>query len=201
MIVAIVPAAGKSERMGRPKLLLPLGSRLVLEHVLFALAESVDRTYVVTPPDSDAILALARRFEKVDVVQLRQQTPDMRSSILAGLAHIESAETSARPEAFLIALADQPTITPDIVCTLIERFRNDRPSIVIPTHNGRDGHPLLLAWSMLEQLRAIPADRGLNYLLSLDGQRIARVSVDDHEPLCDLDTPADYERLQRSWVE
>ena len=40
MIVAIVPAAGRSQRMGRPKLLLPLGARPVVEHVLRAIGAS-----------------------------------------------------------------------------------------------------------------------------------------------------------------
>ncbi len=34
MIFAVVPAAGRASRMGRPKLSLPLGGRTVLEHVV-----------------------------------------------------------------------------------------------------------------------------------------------------------------------
>ena len=45
MIYAVVPAAGRSSRMGRPKLSLPLGERTVLEQVILALrkAESMRR--------------------------------------------------------------------------------------------------------------------------------------------------------------
>ena len=51
MIVALIPAAGHSRRMGRPKLALPLGDRTVLEHVLTALRDGgVERILVVLGP-------------------------------------------------------------------------------------------------------------------------------------------------------
>src|SRR5262245_9747281 len=158
MIVAVVPAAGKSQRMGRPKLLLPLGNRRVLEHVLDALQQSpVDRMLVVISPGSNELLELTRQFEQVEVVQLVHPTQDMRATIVAGLSHIESMSLeSRRPDAFLVALADQPTVSPRVIQSLVDTFRRDRPSIVVPTHNGKNGHPTLFAWTMLEQIRAIP---------------------------------------------
>ncbi len=51
MIFAVVPAAGRSSRMGRPKLSLPLGGRTVLEHVVIALRQGgVDEVLVVVGP-------------------------------------------------------------------------------------------------------------------------------------------------------
>lgn len=50
---AVVVAAGRSERMGQDKLLLPLGNRPVLEHTLRAVnaAERVDEIILVTRED------------------------------------------------------------------------------------------------------------------------------------------------------
>ena len=50
---AVVVAAGRSERMGQDKLLLPLGDRPVLEHTLRAVdaAERVDEIILVTRED------------------------------------------------------------------------------------------------------------------------------------------------------
>jgi molybdenum cofactor cytidylyltransferase len=201
MIVAVVPAAGKSQRMGRPKLLLPLGNRLVLEHVLDALQQSpIDRSFVVISPGSNELLEVARQFERVEVVQLDQPTPDMRASIVAGLSHIESMFTQSRhPDGFLVALADQPTVSSRVIRALIETFLLDRPSIVVPTHGGKNGHPILFAWTMLEKIRAIPADRGMNYLLSHGSEKTVRVPVGEHELPYDLDTPTEYERIEREW--
>ena len=54
---AVVPAAGRSERMGAPKLLLPLGDSTVIEHVLAAwTASPVTRTVVVVRADDAELL-------------------------------------------------------------------------------------------------------------------------------------------------
>jgi molybdenum cofactor cytidylyltransferase len=197
MIVAIVPAAGKSLRMGTSKLLLPLGDRCVIEHVLSALTNSrVDRTIVVVPPAASELVSLVHRFP-VELVRLATHTPDMRSSVVHGLEFAEQHGGSAEPTAFLVALADQPTLSPRVVNHLIDRSRVVNKSILIPTYRGKRGHPVLFSWSFGPQVRAIPADRGLNWLIAQRNDEVEEFPVDDPGLLVDLDTPEDYERLQR----
>jgi molybdenum cofactor cytidylyltransferase len=197
MIVAIVPAAGKSVRMKRPKLLLPLGRRLVIEHLLDALTQTaIETTFVVVPPGAEALLAVLQPFEKVIAVPLDAPTRDMRESIVAGLAFVEATMSRTLPEAFFVAPADQPTTSPQVVTCLIDHFRRERVPIVVPVHEGKRGHPVLLSWSMVPQVRAIPADRGLNDLIARSV--IAECPVPEEGVLADLDTPEDYERLSRS---
>jgi molybdenum cofactor cytidylyltransferase len=197
MIIAIVPAAGKSQRMGQPKLLLPLGARRVIEHVLHALTHSrVDRTIVVIPPDGTELLSLVR-FHNVETVQLATATPDMRSSIVRGLERAEGLPGDVPPESFLVVLADQPTLSATAVNQLIDRSRASSRSILIPTYRGKRGHPVLFSWSLASQVRAIPPDRGLNWLVNQRGSEVEECPVDDAGLVEDLDTPEDFERLQR----
>src|SRR5215468_2464915 len=60
-VAAIVPAAGRSVRMGRPKLVLTIGGQTVLARVVKALrAGGAGRVVVVAPPaDSDEGPAIA----------------------------------------------------------------------------------------------------------------------------------------------
>ena len=62
MIAAIVPAAGRSKRMGQPKLLLPIDGETLIARVVTALREGgAERVVVVAPPaDSDEGPAVAR---------------------------------------------------------------------------------------------------------------------------------------------
>ncbi len=199
MIVAIIPAAGRSERMGRPKLLLPLGPRRVIEHVLDAIAASrIDRTIVVVPPAADELAAIARAAG-ADVARLDQQTPDMRSTILRGLAHAESICGPRPPAAFLLSPADHPLQSPKIIDELIARFRGSAQSIVIPTHGGRRGHPVLFSWKHVAAIRAIPFDRGLNQLVAELAKEVEECPSDDPRVVEDMDTPHDYERMLRSF--
>ena len=55
MTFALIPAAGRSRRMGRPKLALPLAGRSVLEHVVGALQQAGVITY-----EHDRVMILDR---------------------------------------------------------------------------------------------------------------------------------------------
>jgi molybdenum cofactor cytidylyltransferase len=199
MIVAILPAAGKSQRMGQAKLLLPLGPRRVIEHVLDALAAShVDRSIVVVPPAAHELRSIVERFPTARVAQLGEPTPDMRSSVLFGLEHVERLFRSRLPDAFLVVPADHPTVTTSAVNHLLARFRAADRSIVVPTFGGRRGHPLLVAWRLVPAVRALPADSGLNHLLAQCAIEVEECPLDDPSLLDDLDTPTDYERLLAS---
>ena len=64
MIAAVVPAAGRSQRMGRPKLLLPIDGEPLIVRVVTALREGgAERVVVVAPPAESeggpAVAALA----------------------------------------------------------------------------------------------------------------------------------------------
>src|SRR5947207_3427310 len=99
----LIPAAGHSVRMGRPKLLLPLGGQTILERLLGAARlGGIVRAVVVVRLDDAELTEVARRAG-ADVVQLPAATPDMRATALAGLDWIEAQlSPSERPGFFLI---------------------------------------------------------------------------------------------------
>ena len=85
MIAAIVPAAGRSERMGRPKLILPIGGLSVIARVTSALRQGgADPVLVVVPPaavpGASALAAEAARAGAC-VVVAEPPPPDMRASV------------------------------------------------------------------------------------------------------------------------
>ena len=199
MIIAVVPAAGRSQRMGQSKLLLPLGSRCVIEHVLVALAGSqVDQIVVVVPPEAGELAALVR-LHRAEVVQLAEPTADMRGSVVYGLDHAERLWRATALDGFLVALADQPTLSSRTVDCLIGRSRGSGRSIFVPTFAGKRGHPVLFCWKHAEQVRSLPSDRGLNHLVAQLQSEVEECPIDEAELLEDLDTPEDYERLKMSW--
>ncbi len=182
--------------MGRPKLALPLGARSVLEHVVSALRSAgVSDTLVVIGPHVPELAALARA-ENAHVLLLEEETPDMRATVERGLAWLEERFRPTDEDRWLLLPADHPTLDSSVVRQLLEaRAAADR-SIVIPTCAGRRGHPVLIDWGHVQAIRALPAGRGLNlYFRQAQGQTL-EVPVESEAVLCDLDTPADYERLR-----
>jgi molybdenum cofactor cytidylyltransferase len=197
-VIAVVPAAGLSTRMGRPKLSLPLGERSVLEHVVRALRTGgADQVVVVIGPHVPELVPLAEAA-RANVCRLAEPTPDMRATVERGLAWVE--EHLPRPDAWLLSPADHPTLDPTVVYELIAAFASDAGrSIFIPTHSGRRGHPALIAWKHVEGIRAVPHDRGINAYFRERAPDVREVAVSSAGVLCDLDTPEDYERLRVKW--
>jgi molybdenum cofactor cytidylyltransferase len=201
MIFAVVPAAGHSTRMGRPKLALPLGGRTVLEHVVAALrAGGADRVVGVIGPHVPELLPLAEAAG-ADVCRLQEPTPDMRATVERGLAWLEEQYSPRSDDAWLLAPGDHPTLDAAVVRELCETYSRDRScSILIPAHDGRRGHPALIAWEHVAGIRELPPDRGINSYFRDHAEEVLRVPVASPGVLCDLDTPEDYELLQRTWA-
>ena len=198
MIFAIVPAAGKSERMRVPKLLLPLGQKRIIEWVLDALEGSrVECTVVVVPPQAQELVDVVSHFQKAAVAQLSHPTDDMRASILHGIETVANLARPSAPDAFLVALGDQPTITSHAVDQVIFRFSENHSPIVMPTFAGRRGHPVLFDLSLVDQVRGIPKGRGLDYIVHLLADRVDLVQIEDGGVLLDVDTPDDYQQVRR----
>jgi molybdenum cofactor cytidylyltransferase len=202
MIVAVIPAAGKSVRMGRPKLALPVGERTVLERVIASLRDAgVEQILVVVGPHV-APLAPPAQSAGAHVLQLVEETPDMRATVEAGLRWVEERFRPRPDDCWLLVPADHPTLDPIAIRTLLrERASTTDQSIIVPTHAARRGHPTLIDWKHVAGMRALPAGSGLNVYLRQHAAETREVPVDSPDVLCDLDTPEDYERLRQRFAE
>lgn len=197
MRFAILPAAGHSRRMGRPKLTLPLGDRTILEQVIAALHRAeVGHILVVTGPHVPEIAVLAERAG-VSVHRLSEETADMRATIESGLAWLEQRYRPHPDATWLLVPADHPAVDPAVILEL-DRARMNYPdfSIFVPTYRGQRGHPLLLTWRHVEGIRQHPRDQGLNSYVRSQISQTLEVPVENETILWDLDTPEDYQRYR-----
>jgi molybdenum cofactor cytidylyltransferase len=197
MIFALLPAAGKSTRMGRPKLLLPLGGRTVLECVITALRQaSVDHVLVVVGPHVPELAAVATQVG-AHVCMLAEETPDMRATVERGLSWLEERFQPRPEDAWLLCPADHPTLDPRAVRQLLEA-RTDHPAwtVFIPRFGERRGHPALIEWQHVAAMRALPPGVGYNVYLRQQAGATREVTVASADVLWDLDTPEDYAYLQ-----
>jgi molybdenum cofactor cytidylyltransferase len=200
MKFAILPAAGKSSRMGRPKLALPLGECTVLEHVIAALRQAeVEHILVVIGRHVAELAALA---ESAGAYVCFVETPStgMRGTVEHGLRWLEERFQPRPEDAWLLAPADHPALEAAIVLQL-ESAYNTYPqfSIVLPTYRGRRGHPTLFAWKHVVPIRAYPPELGLNAYVRQHATQTLEVPVHSPRVLWDMDTREDYEWLRQNW--
>lgn len=190
MIVAVVPAAGQSRRMGACKQLLPFAGTTVIGHIVDELLRSrVDEVRVVIGHHGSQLREeLAARTAQIIENPDFQQT-DMLASIRCGVSRLP-------PEcrAVLVALADQPAIRAELVDTMIDRFLSAGRGIIVPTHANRRGHPLLIAASYRDEVMTGYDNLGLRGLVAAHWRDVLELPIPKSLVLSDMDYPEDYRR-------
>lgn len=182
--------------MGRHKLLLPLGDRPVVRRVIDAFLAADVRDIFILVRDDDRPLRQELADSGARIVLAPNATPDMRHSVALLLETISRDCAPHDGDAWLLAPADHPTLNVAVVQSLRAAWLGGRGPILVPTYGGRRGHPTLFSWEFAARVRDIPMDRGLDWLLERYAASVEELPLDRPEVLFDLDTPADYERLQ-----
>jgi len=175
--------------MGVQKLLLPVRGKPAITRIVDeVLASPVDQVFVVIGDDGGRITeALAGRH--VHFVTNPHAEGEMLSSVRCGLLAMPQECRTV-----LVALGDQPGITADVVAVLVRAHRDAGRGIVVPTHGGRRGHPLLFAIHYRDEILSRYDQVGLRGLLQAHPEDVLEVEVPTPGVLEDMDVPEDYRR-------
>ncbi|MFN8544473.1 MAG: nucleotidyltransferase family protein [Candidatus Binatia bacterium] len=193
VVSGIVLAAGSSTRMGRPKQLLEVGERSLLQVVLDeALRAPIDEIVVVLGHRADEIRAGLRlpAGRRVRVVVNPEHACGQSSSLRVGLR-----AASARADAAAILLGDQPGVQAEVVGAVVAAFHTTRAAVVRPVWTvGAErvpGHPVLLARRIWEDVARLEGDQGARALIVAHPEWVVEVPCEGAPPR-DVDTWADY---------
>jgi molybdenum cofactor cytidylyltransferase len=189
-IAGIILAAGASSRMGQDKALLPWGGKPFLEHLLTALQNArVELVRVVLSANAEAVQSKINVRPGEVVVNLNWEQGQL-SSLLAALDALP-----ADVAAVVLCLVDHPCVSSRLIRTLIENFRQTRKPIVLPTYQGRRGHPALFAASLFDELRAAPLEVGARHVVRRHPKDVLEVPTEEEGILLNTNKPAAYEKI------
>ncbi len=188
-VAAILLAAGRSERMGGFKPLLPFGKTTVIRSCIQNLRIAGVENIVVT---------LGHRAEEVrrslnDLSLIFAVNPDRNSEMSASIA-CGVRELPRESEATLIALTDQPAVPPEVIMAVIDEWRSGQ-KLIIPEFQRRGGHPVLIDMSFREELLNLDPSRGLKSLFDTHEREVRRIPVNSAYIARDMDTWDDYRAL------
>jgi molybdenum cofactor cytidylyltransferase len=193
-ISAVILAAGYSGRMESFKPLLCLGGVPLVGRTIESFQKAgISDVIVVVGHWKEKLASILAEF-KVNVIVNENYAEGMFSSVKAGLAGIRPAA-----EAFFILPADVPLVSPGTIRYLVESYRRYPGKILVPTFEGRNGHPPLIASNYEKSIINYGGDGGLKSALHQFESETVRLPVPDENILFDVDVPADYGELQERW--
>jgi len=186
-----------SRRIGQPKALLELGGRPLIARLVqtFASAASIGRILIVTGHEPQKIVNALDGLDVSFVENSAYETGGMISSVKVGAA----AVTDRKVDAFFLALLDQPLVSTRTIEAMAQTMRERRSLIVVPAIGGRHGHPILLSSGCASEIVSLPVDSTLHDFVEQHRAEIEVVEVSDPGVLSNLDTPGDYQVIQRQW--
>jgi CTP:molybdopterin cytidylyltransferase MocA len=190
-VAAIVLAAGRSERMGAFKPLLPFGHSTVIEMCIEHLREGGAETVIVVLGVGPHAEDLKEHLKNARVKFAINPDPasEMSDSIACGVRQLPE-----QTKAVLITPADHPAVPPEVVADLIHEWRQGAP-LVVPTFNERGGHPVLIDLSLRAELLTLDSGCGLKSLFHAHPDRVCRLPVNSNYIARDMDTWDDYREL------
>ena len=185
-VAGVVPAAGRSLRMGRSKATLDAGGgRTFLERVCATLARGGCTPVLVVLRDPGSPEgALARRVGARVVVN-----PDPDEGPVTSIRHaLHALPASVRGIAVLPV--DHPLVEAATVEELLAAFDADATAAaLVPTYHGRRGHPVVLRSTLFPEVMEDELPEGVRTVLRRDPVRVRELPVEDPGVLADLDTP------------
>jgi molybdenum cofactor cytidylyltransferase len=101
------------------------------------------------------------------------------------------------PEAVILCLVDHPAVSADVIAKLIEQFKSTHPLVLIPTHKGERGHPVVISQKLFPELLALLPVEPANSVTRKYRDVTHFVEVADRGVLVDVDEPRTYERLEK----
>jgi len=182
---AIVLAAGAATRMGRNKLLLEVGGKPVVRHVVEAASEGGCHCILAVYAE-EAVRAAVE--DAATVVYNPDAATGQSSSLKAGL-HAMPEEIAGA----LVMLGDQPLVGARTVSMLLKAWRREgaRPAVAA-AYGGRDAWrpPVLIDRSLWPELMQLQGDEGARRLFAERPELLDTVPAVGRAD--DIDTPEDY---------
>jgi molybdenum cofactor cytidylyltransferase len=163
-----------ADRAGKPMI------ARVVDNVLSCQARPV---LVVTGHRGEDIrAALAGR--PVTFVEAPDHAAGLSASLKAGIAALPAEVAAA-----LVCLGDMPLVTGRVLDRILTAYDPDEGrAIVLPTHQGRAGNPVLWDRAFFAEILSLTGDTGARSLLRRHAEQVAEVEAGDDSVLRDFDT-------------
>jgi molybdenum cofactor cytidylyltransferase len=193
-VAAIVLAAGRSTRMGgASKMLAQIGGKPMVRWVAeAALASQADPVLVVVGHQREQVLGAVAGLD-LRSVENPSYAQGLSTSLRAGLRAVPAECAGA-----LVLLGDMPHISAAHLDRLIAAFgEGGGTAVVVPTHDGRRGNPVLWPARLFVGMLQLEGDVGAKSLLAKHAADVREVDLGTDAIFADIDTPQELADARR----
>jgi molybdenum cofactor cytidylyltransferase len=203
-LAGVILAAGESTRMGRDKALLPwppgsvlpgsvAGSETLLSAAINALGLHCDLVIVVAGKNETSLEPVVFGC---GAFLVRNPNPELGqfSSMQTGFREVLNRGWDNA----MVTPVDRPPANTATLDSLLAGFaaRDHTTWAVVPEHEGKHGHPIVIGREMMEAFLKAPATSNARDVEHRNQQHIAYLAVSDLAVIANVDTPEDYASLQ-----
>lgn len=189
-IAALILAAGKSSRMQGPnKLLMDVGGKPMVAHIVDAALESSARPVIVVTGNAEAEIRAALSGRAVTFVHNPDYADGLSTSLRTGLRALPDEADGA-----LVCLGDMPDIRAAHLDRLIAAFDPEEGrTICVPIVAGKRGNPVLWGRDWFAAMMDVKGDTGAKHLIGENADAVCEVPMPDDAALRDIDTQAELD--------
>lgn len=193
-LAVLVLAAGEAKRMGEAKQLLPYKHSNLLSHCLQTVLEGeLGEVFCVLGAYYDETSKVLKQFPSVHLVHNQRWSNGIGGSISEGVKAVLDKEP--KTDHVMMVLADQPLIGLEHLKGLAAAVVETPNFILATQYTNGPGVPAIFPHELFDRLIQMPSKTGAQKLID-QYPKVETLSIDD-EKLFDVDTPADFERLQQ----
>ena len=187
----VLLAAGYSSRFGSPKALAKISDKTVIEHLQYQLLTSwLDEIIIVLGAHEKLIRPLILKHKKIKVVYNKDYNLGQTSSFKAGLKGVSQASSL-----ILLLPVDYPFVQASTIDQLIQRFKEVRCDILLPTFKTKRGHPPVFSSLYRDELLALANDQGVNTFFAKHPNDIDEYELNDASIRQTFNTPEEFGKL------
>lgn len=187
-LAAVILAAGRARRMGKPKLLLPWHGSTIIAHEIETWRQLGADVRIVCGGRPDPIHDELDRLHFPEPSRIVNPNPN--DGMFSSIRCAARAEWPTDTTHFAIILGDQPHLQKSTLQKLLHFADEELAAICQPRFDSKFGHPVILPRQSFLQLAETKAERLCDFL---GDKTVEAVDVDDPGLKLDIDVAADYE--------
>lgn len=197
MISCILLSAGLSQRFGSPKALAKLQDGVVIERIQKTLISSnIDEIIVVLGAYANEIKSHILNHKKVRFVYNKDYILGQTSSFKVGLREI-----SPSSQGISLFPVDFPFIQAQTMDVLMKEFNEKSPPLLVPTYQGKRGHPPLFHVSCKQEILDWDDSVGINVFQQKIWNSAEFCAVGDPGVISTFNTAQELDLLKQSFRE